>query len=51
MVLAGEAKALVGALGPILAMVLCNYRRQLQYPDYVQIGARHALGPEQPARS
>jgi acyl-CoA thioester hydrolase len=27
-------------LGPILAAVHCNYRRQLKYPDTVQIGAR-----------
>ena len=27
-------------LGPILAMVSCNYRRQLHYPDSVRIGAR-----------
>src|SRR5690606_36886256 len=27
-------------LGPILARVTCNYRRQLNYPDDVTIGAR-----------
>lgn len=27
-------------LGPILASIQCNYRRQLRYPDTVQIGAR-----------
>jgi acyl-CoA thioester hydrolase len=29
-----------GALGPILAAVNCNYRRQVKYPDVVVIGAR-----------
>jgi acyl-CoA thioester hydrolase len=27
-------------VGPILASVSCNFRRQLRYPDTVQIGAR-----------
>lgn len=27
-------------LGPILAAINCNYRRQLHYPDTVHIGAR-----------
>ena len=27
-------------LGPILASVTCNYRRQVKYPDVVLIGAR-----------
>ena len=27
-------------IGPILAAVSCNYRRQLTFPDTVQIGAR-----------
>ena len=27
-------------IGPILASIRCNYRRQLHYPDTVQIGAR-----------
>lgn len=27
-------------LGPILAAINCNYRRQLKYPDTVQIGTR-----------
>lgn len=26
--------------GPILASIHCNYRRQLRYPDTVEIGAR-----------
>jgi acyl-CoA thioester hydrolase len=29
-------------LGPILAAICCNYRRQLHYPDTVHIGARVA---------
>ena len=29
-----------GGIGPILAAVTCNYRRQLHYPDRVSIGAR-----------
>lgn len=29
-----------GGIGPILARVGCNYRRQLHYPDTVHIGAR-----------
>jgi acyl-CoA thioester hydrolase len=29
-----------GRLGPILAAISCNYRRQLKYPDTVQIGSR-----------
>lgn len=31
-----------GGIGPILASVTCNYRRQLHYPDRVSIGARIA---------
>ena len=31
-----------GSLGPILAAMTCNYRRQLWYPDRVRIGARVA---------
>ncbi len=31
-----------GGIGPILASVTCNYRRQLHYPDRVTIGARIA---------
>lgn len=31
-----------GGIGPILASVTCNYRRQLYYPDRVTIGARLA---------
>jgi acyl-CoA thioester hydrolase len=27
-------------IGPILAAIACNYRRQLKYPDTVHIGAR-----------
>lgn len=27
-------------IGPILAAVTCNYRKQLRYPDTVSIGAR-----------
>ena len=27
-------------LGPILAAISCNYRRQLHYPDTVHVGAR-----------
>ena len=29
-------------LGPILAAIGCNYRKQIKYPDTVQIGARVA---------
>ena len=29
-----------GSLGPILASVHCDYRRQIHYPDTVHIGAR-----------
>ena len=29
-----------GGVGPILAAVNCNFRRQLRYPDTVRIGAR-----------
>ena len=28
------------AIGPILAAISCNYRRQLKFPDTVHIGAR-----------
>jgi acyl-CoA thioester hydrolase len=31
-----------GGIGPILASVTCNYRRQLHYPDRISIGARIA---------
>ena len=27
-------------VGPILAAIHCNYRRQVKYPDTIQIGAR-----------
>jgi len=27
-------------MGPILASITCNYRRQLHYPDTVRVGAR-----------
>ena len=30
------------ALGPILVAISCNYRRQIKYPDTVQIGTRVA---------
>jgi len=29
-----------GGLGPILASITCQYKRQLKYPDTVHIGAR-----------
>jgi acyl-CoA thioester hydrolase len=29
-----------GGIGPILASITCNYRRQLHYPDTVHVGAR-----------
>ena len=29
-----------GGVGPILASITCNYRRQMEYPDTIQIGAR-----------
>lgn len=29
-------------IGPILAAICCNFRRQLHYPDTVQVGARVA---------
>jgi acyl-CoA thioester hydrolase len=32
----GEGKR----IGPILAAISCNYRRQLNYPDTVHVGAR-----------
>ena len=35
-----EAVKMAGGIGPILAAVHCNYRRQLAYPDTVHIGAR-----------
>jgi acyl-CoA thioester hydrolase len=28
------------AVGPILAAIACNYRRQIKYPDTVLVGAR-----------
>jgi acyl-CoA thioester hydrolase len=31
-----------GGIGPIVASVTCNYRRQLQYPDSVFVGTRVA---------
>ncbi|MBM4076353.1 MAG: acyl-CoA thioesterase, partial [Planctomycetes bacterium] len=31
---------LADGLGPILASIRCNYRRQVRYPDRVWIGAR-----------
>lgn len=30
------------AVGPIVASVTCNYRRQMQYPDLVAVGTRVA---------
>jgi len=33
-------KTSADAIGPILAAIGCNYRRQLRYPDTVQLGAR-----------
>jgi acyl-CoA thioester hydrolase len=30
----------VDGIGPILAAIQCNYRRQLHYPDTVHVGAR-----------
>ena len=29
-----------GGIGPILAAIHCNYRKQVEYPDTVHIGAR-----------
>ena len=29
-----------GGLGPILASIICQYRKQLGYPDIVHVGAR-----------
>src|SRR5262245_14878734 len=29
-----------GGLGPILAAIDCNYRRQVKYPDTIRVGAR-----------
>jgi acyl-CoA thioester hydrolase len=29
-----------GGLGPILASITCNYRKQLGYPDIIHVGAR-----------
>jgi acyl-CoA thioester hydrolase len=29
-----------GGIGPILASVTCNYRKQLGYPDIIHVGAR-----------
>ncbi|GIW95386.1 MAG: thioesterase [Pirellulaceae bacterium] len=37
----GVASALAGeGLGPILASLQCDYRRQVRYPDQVWVGAR-----------
>jgi acyl-CoA thioester hydrolase len=39
----GLAHLMTGAgLGPILASITCRYRRQLNYPDTVYVGARTA---------
>lgn len=35
-----ERARLEQGVGPILAGVKCNYRRQLSFPDRVQVGAR-----------
>lgn len=35
-----EASMDAGGIGPILASVACDYRRQLHFPDTVHIGAR-----------
>lgn len=29
-----------GGIGPILAAIHCNYRKQVEYPDTVHVGAR-----------
>lgn len=29
-----------GGVGPILASITCNYRKQMNYPDTIQVGAR-----------
>jgi acyl-CoA thioester hydrolase len=37
----GLANMMNGAgIGPILAAITCNYRKQIKYPDSVHIGAR-----------
>jgi acyl-CoA thioester hydrolase len=36
----GAAARLPPGIGPILANVTCNYRRQINYPDTVVIGAK-----------
>ncbi|MCR9199276.1 MAG: acyl-CoA thioesterase [Planctomycetaceae bacterium] len=35
-----EASMAPGGLGPILASITCDYKRQLHYPDTVHIGGR-----------
>jgi acyl-CoA thioester hydrolase len=35
-----RSELLPTAVGPILAAVCCNYRRQLIYPDTIDVGAR-----------
>jgi acyl-CoA thioester hydrolase len=34
------SSAYTGGIGPILAAISCNYRRPLNFPDTVRIGAR-----------
>lgn len=37
----GLAEMMSGSgVGPILAAITCNYRKQVEYPDTVEIGAR-----------
>ncbi len=35
-----SASKAAASVGPILAAINCNFRRQLKFPDHVQIGAR-----------
>ena len=35
-------------LGPILAAISCNYRRQMHYPDTVHVGSRVSDRPHEP---
>ncbi len=39
-----EMGCLPPAVGPILAAIDCNYRRQVIYPDTIDVGADHAVG-------
>lgn len=36
----GEWDGLPQGVGPILAAIHCNYRRQVVYPDTIEVGAR-----------